>query len=72
MIRRRDAKRIAALAQIVSIPLGFVLDWRAFIYYVSVMAFGLASTRSSAATVRHPRSKIARKITGAPVCALRS
>jgi hypothetical protein len=40
----------------------------------SSMAFGLASTstRSSAATVRHLRSKIARKIAGAPVCALRS
>ena len=63
MIRRRDRKRIAsALAQIVSIPLGFVLDWRAFIYCVSVMAFGLASTRSRAVTVRQPRSKIARKI----------
>jgi hypothetical protein len=32
------AKRIAlALTQIVSIPLGVILAWRAFIYYVSVM-----------------------------------
>ena len=32
------AKRIVlALTQIVSIPLGFVLGYRAFIYYVSVM-----------------------------------
>jgi hypothetical protein len=32
------AKRIAlALTQIISLPLGFVLGYRAFIYYVSVM-----------------------------------
>ena len=32
------AKRIAlALTQIVSIPLGVIVAWRAFIYYVSVM-----------------------------------
>jgi len=32
------AKRIAlALTQIVSIPLGLVLAWRAYIYYISVM-----------------------------------
>jgi hypothetical protein len=32
------AKRIAlALTQIVSIPLGLVIAYRAFIYYVSIM-----------------------------------
>jgi hypothetical protein len=32
------AKRIAiVLTQLVSIPIGLVLAWRAYIYYISVM-----------------------------------
>jgi hypothetical protein len=53
MIRRRDRKaRCISTGADRLDPARIVLGWRAFIYYVSAMAFGLASTRSLLAVTK--------------------